>query len=119
MRWNSIWMTQFGFFAQNSIPKSALIPGLNNPNTFEWFLRCLIIAADQTARFARTLAAEFKPSGGSTPRVLTETVIRLCKTSDSSVQQVGGRRPLEQPRKCTLGGQRLQRYLTATSRPSV
>jgi len=33
-----------GYFAQGSIPKSALISGLNNPSTFEWFLRCLSAA---------------------------------------------------------------------------
>ncbi len=30
-----------GFFAQNSIPSSALTPGLDNPNTLEMFLRTL------------------------------------------------------------------------------
>jgi hypothetical protein len=40
-----------GFFAQNSIPKSALMPGLNNPNTFEWFLRCLSAALTEEIFF--------------------------------------------------------------------
>ena len=30
-----------GFFAQNSIPKSALMTGLDHPNTVEFFLRAL------------------------------------------------------------------------------
>jgi membrane protease YdiL (CAAX protease family) len=30
-----------GIFIQNAVPKSALMPGLDNPNSFEWFLRCI------------------------------------------------------------------------------
>jgi hypothetical protein len=33
-----------GYFAQNSIPKSVLMPSMENPNSFEWFLRCLSAA---------------------------------------------------------------------------
>jgi membrane protease YdiL (CAAX protease family) len=40
-----------GFFAQNSIPKSALIPALNNPNIFEWFLRCFSAALTEEIFF--------------------------------------------------------------------
>ncbi|MGB6647611.1 MAG: CPBP family intramembrane glutamic endopeptidase [Bacteroidota bacterium] len=40
-----------GFFAQESILKSVLMPGLNNPNTFEWFLRCLSAALTEEIFF--------------------------------------------------------------------
>ena len=40
-----------GFFAQNAIPKWALMPGLNNPNTFEWSLRCLSAALTEEIFF--------------------------------------------------------------------
>lgn len=40
-----------GFLAQNSIPKSALMPGLSNPNTFEWLLRCVSAALTEEIFF--------------------------------------------------------------------
>lgn len=40
-----------GFFAQNAIPKSALSPGLNNLNTFEWIFRCLHAALTEEIFF--------------------------------------------------------------------
>ena len=40
-----------GFFCQNSIPKSALMPGLDNPNTFEIFLRTLSAALTEEILF--------------------------------------------------------------------
>jgi len=40
-----------GFFAQNSIPKSALMPGLDYPTTFEWFLRCISAALTEETFF--------------------------------------------------------------------
>ena len=48
-----------GFFAQNSIPKSAWIPGLNNPDTFEWFLRCLSAALTEEILFRLGLMTLF------------------------------------------------------------
>jgi hypothetical protein len=48
-----------GFFAQNSIPKSALMPGLNNPNTFECFLRCLSAALTEEILFRLGLMTFF------------------------------------------------------------
>jgi hypothetical protein len=48
-----------GFFAQNLIPKSALMPGLNNPNTFEWFLRCLSAALTEEIFFRLGLMTFF------------------------------------------------------------
>ena len=48
-----------GLFAQNSIPKSALMPGLNNPNTFEWFLRCLSAALTEEILFRLGLMTFF------------------------------------------------------------
>ena len=48
-----------GYFAQNAIPKSALIPGLNNPNTFEWFLRCLSAAFTEEIFFRFGLMSFF------------------------------------------------------------
>jgi hypothetical protein len=48
-----------GFFAQNAIPKSALMPGLNNPNTFEWFLRCLSAALTEEIFFRLGLMTFF------------------------------------------------------------
>jgi len=48
-----------GFFAQNSIPKSALMPGLNNPSTFEWFLRCLSAALTEEIFFRLGLMTFF------------------------------------------------------------
>jgi hypothetical protein len=48
-----------GFFAQNSIPKSDLMPGLNNPNTFEWFLRCLSAALTEEIFFRLGLMTFF------------------------------------------------------------
>jgi hypothetical protein len=40
-----------GFFAQSAIPNSAFMPGLANPNTFEWFLRCLSAALTEEIVF--------------------------------------------------------------------
>ena len=40
-----------GFFAQDAIPNNALISGLNNPSTFEWFLRCLSAALTEEIFF--------------------------------------------------------------------
>jgi hypothetical protein len=37
--------------SQNVIPKDALIPALNNPNTFEWLLRCLSAALTEEIAF--------------------------------------------------------------------
>jgi hypothetical protein len=48
-----------GFFAQNSIPKSVLMPGLNNPNTFECFLRCLSAALTEEILFRLGLMTFF------------------------------------------------------------
>ena len=48
-----------GFFAQNSMPKSALIPGLEIPNTFEWFLRCLSAALTEEIFFRLGLMTLF------------------------------------------------------------
>ena len=48
-----------GFFAQNSIPKSALMPGLDNPNTLEWFLRCLSAALTEEIFFRLGLMTLF------------------------------------------------------------
>jgi hypothetical protein len=48
-----------GFFAQNSIPKRALMPGLNNPNTVEWFLRCLSAALTEEIFFRLGLLTLF------------------------------------------------------------
>ena len=48
-----------GFFAQNSIPKSALMPALNNPNTFEWSLRCLSAALTEEILFRLGLMTFF------------------------------------------------------------
>ena len=41
----------FGIIAQGAIPKNALIPELNNPNTLEWFLRCLSAALTEEIFF--------------------------------------------------------------------
>jgi membrane protease YdiL (CAAX protease family) len=40
-----------GLISQNLIPKDALIPELNNPNTFEWLLRCLSAALTEEIAF--------------------------------------------------------------------
>ena len=48
-----------GFFAQNSIPKSVLMPGMNNPNTFECFLRCLSAALTEEILFRLGLMTLF------------------------------------------------------------
>jgi hypothetical protein len=48
-----------GFFAQRAIPQSALMPGLNNPNTFEWFLRCLSAALTEEIFFRLGLMTFF------------------------------------------------------------
>ena len=39
------------YFAQNSIPNSAWIPGLSNPNALEWFLRCISAALTEEVFF--------------------------------------------------------------------
>ncbi len=48
-----------GLFAQNSIPRSALMPGLDHPNTFEWFLRCLSAALTEEIFFRLGLMTFF------------------------------------------------------------
>lgn len=40
-----------GYFAQSSMPDSALIPELSGPNTFEWSLRCLSAALTEEIFF--------------------------------------------------------------------
>jgi hypothetical protein len=40
-----------GLIGQNVVPKDALIPELNNPNTFEWLLRCLSAALTEEIAF--------------------------------------------------------------------
>jgi len=48
-----------GFFAQNAIPSSALMPGLDRPNTFEWFLRSLSAALTEEIFFRLGLMTFF------------------------------------------------------------
>jgi hypothetical protein len=48
-----------GFFAQSAIPKSAWMPGLNNPNTLECFLRCLSAALTEEILFRLGLMTLF------------------------------------------------------------
>jgi hypothetical protein len=48
-----------GFFAQNSIPRSALMPELNNPNTLEWLLRCFSAALTEEIFFRLGLITFF------------------------------------------------------------
>jgi Type II CAAX prenyl endopeptidase Rce1-like len=45
--------------SQNVIPKDALIPALNNPNTFEWLLRCLSAALTEEIAFRFGLMSLF------------------------------------------------------------
>jgi hypothetical protein len=49
----------FGFFAQNSLPEGAIGPGLNNPNTFELFLRCISAALTEEILFRLGLLTLF------------------------------------------------------------
>lgn len=48
-----------GLISQNVIPKDALIPELNNPNTFEWILRCLSAALTEEIAFRFGLMSFF------------------------------------------------------------
>ena len=48
-----------GFFAQNSLPEGAVGPGLDNPNTFELFLRCLSAALTEETFFRLGLLTFF------------------------------------------------------------
>lgn len=48
-----------GLISQNVIPKDALIPALNNPNTLEWLLRCLSAALTEEIAFRFGLMALF------------------------------------------------------------
>jgi len=48
-----------GLVSQNVIPKDALIPALNNPNTFEWLLRCLSAALTEEIAFRFGLMSLF------------------------------------------------------------
>ena len=45
--------------SQNMIPKDALAPELNNPNTFEWLLRCLSAALTEEIAFRFGLMSFF------------------------------------------------------------
>lgn len=45
--------------SQNAVPKDALIPELNNPNTFEWLLRCLSAALTEEIVFRFGLMSFF------------------------------------------------------------
>lgn len=45
--------------SQNAVPKDALIPELNNPNTFEWLLRCLSAALTEEIAFRFGLMSLF------------------------------------------------------------
>ena len=48
-----------GYIAQNAIPNNALISGLKNPDTFEWFLRCLSAALTEEIFFRLGLLTLF------------------------------------------------------------
>lgn len=48
-----------GFISQNVVPKDVLIPELNNPNTFEWLLRCLSAALTEEIAFRFGLMSFF------------------------------------------------------------
>jgi hypothetical protein len=48
-----------GLISQNVIPKDVLVPELNNPNTFEWLLRCLSAALTEEIAFRFGLMALF------------------------------------------------------------
>ena len=48
-----------GLISQNVIPKDVLIPALNNPNTFERFLRCLSAALTEEIAFRLGLMTFF------------------------------------------------------------
>jgi hypothetical protein len=48
-----------GFLAQSEIPKSAWMPALANPSTFEWFLRCLSAALTEEIFFRLGLMTLF------------------------------------------------------------
>ena len=48
-----------GLVGQNAIPKDALVPELNNPNTFEWLLRCLSAALTEEIAFRFGLMSLF------------------------------------------------------------
>ncbi len=48
-----------GLISQNAVPKDALIPALNNPNTFEWILRCLSAALTEEIAFRFGLMSFF------------------------------------------------------------
>jgi hypothetical protein len=41
----------FGLIGQSTVPKEALIPGMNNPNILEWFLRCISAALTEEIAF--------------------------------------------------------------------
>jgi hypothetical protein len=45
--------------SQNAVPKDALVPELNNPNTFEWLLRCLSAALTEEIAFRLGLMSLF------------------------------------------------------------
>ena len=45
--------------SQNVMPKDVLIPALNNPNTFEWLLRCLSAALTEEIAFRFGLMSLF------------------------------------------------------------
>jgi hypothetical protein len=57
-----------GFFGQNSIPRDALIPGLDNPTTFEVFLRTLSAALTEEILFRLGLMTFFVWALGSVAR---------------------------------------------------
>lgn len=48
-----------GYFLQNAIPRSALMPGLENPNILEWFLRCINAAITEEIFFRLGLMTLF------------------------------------------------------------
>ena len=48
-----------GLVSQNVLPKDVLIPELNNPNTMEWFLRCLSAALTEEITFRFGLMSFF------------------------------------------------------------
>ena len=48
-----------GLISQNVMPKDVLIPALNNPNTFEWLLRCLSAALTEEIAFRFGLMSLF------------------------------------------------------------
>ena len=48
-----------GLISQNAVPKDALVPELNNPNAFEWLLRCLSAALTEEIAFRFGLMSFF------------------------------------------------------------